>query len=102
MLESTLVIAQGEMGRTPFLNDRGGRDHWTRCWPILVAGGGVRGGQVIGASDAFGAEPKDRPLHAGQIFATILHLLGAEPNEPTPAAERGLRTDHDPIAELVG
>src|SRR5262249_37542809 len=63
MLDNTLVVAMGEFGRTPQLNRRGGRDHWTRAWSILFAGGGIQGGQVIGASDAHGGEPIDRPVH---------------------------------------
>jgi hypothetical protein len=76
LLEETLVVAMGEFGRTPRLNRNGGRDHWTRCWSILLAGGGVRGGQVIGASDRHGAEPAERPVHAAEIAATIAEVLG--------------------------
>jgi uncharacterized protein (DUF1501 family) len=60
LLDTTLVVALGEFGRTPQLNSRGGRDHHPGVWTVLFAGSGVRGGQVIGASDAHGAEPKDR------------------------------------------
>src|SRR4051794_14095126 len=59
MLETTLVLAMGEFGRTPYLNARGGRDHWPGVWSVLFAGAGVRGGQVVGSSDAIGAEPKE-------------------------------------------
>jgi hypothetical protein len=78
MLDSTLVVAQGEFGRTPHVNDRGGRDHWPGCWSILMAGGGLEGGQVIGSSDSLAAEPRDRPVHAREIFATILSALGRD------------------------
>ena len=54
-------MAAGEFGRTPFLNPRGGRDHWPGVWTVLLAGAGVRGGAVVGASDRFGGEPADRP-----------------------------------------
>ncbi len=76
LLERTLVVVTGEFGRTPKFNCNGGRDHWPSVWTALVAGGGVRGGQVIGASDADGAEPKDRPVHARDIHATMLQALG--------------------------
>jgi uncharacterized protein (DUF1501 family) len=75
LLDSTLVVALGEIGRTPKLNRHGGRDHWPRVWSILMAGGGVQGGQVIGRSDRHGAEPADRPLHAAEIAATVCHAL---------------------------
>jgi len=77
LLDETLVIAMGEMGRTPRLNTNGGRDHWTRCWSIALAGGGVRGGQVIGASDRDGAEPTNRPVTCGEVMASIYHAMGA-------------------------
>jgi uncharacterized protein (DUF1501 family) len=73
LLGRTLIVATGEFGRSPKINWRGGRDHWTRVWTALFAGGGVRGGQVIGGSDRLGREPRDRPVHAGAIANTILH-----------------------------
>jgi uncharacterized protein (DUF1501 family) len=75
-LHRTLVIATGEFGRTPKFNCNGGRDHWPGVWTALVAGGGVRGGQVLGSSDADGATPKNRPVQAVDLHATILHALG--------------------------
>jgi uncharacterized protein (DUF1501 family) len=76
MLDETLVVAMGEMGRTPYLNANGGRDHWTGCWSILMAGGGVRGGQVIGASDRLASEPVRRPVSCGDVYASICHATG--------------------------
>src|SRR5207253_9145051 len=76
LLGNTLVVAMGEFGRTPQLNPRGGRDHWPGVWSVLFAGGGVRGGQVVGASDRHGAEPRDRPVAAAQVAATIYGALG--------------------------
>ena len=76
LLESVLVLAAGEFGRTPRINSYGGRDHWTGCWTAVFAGGGVRGGQVVGASDAIGSEPRDRPVTPAQIVATVFHSLG--------------------------
>jgi hypothetical protein len=64
-----LVVCTGEMGRNPRINPRGGRDHWTRCWSALIAGGGTPGGQIIGDSNAQGAEPVDRPVHVRDLAA---------------------------------
>ena len=88
LLASTLVVAMGEFGRTPYLNARGGRDHWPGVWSILLAGGGIRGGQVIGSSDALGAEPMDRPVTPPQVAATIYRALGIErASDATPISE---------------
>ncbi|MBM4070036.1 MAG: DUF1501 domain-containing protein [Planctomycetes bacterium] len=76
MLDSTLVVAMGEFGRTPRLNARGGRDHWPAAWSILFAGGGVHGGQVIGATNHIGAEVRDRPVSPPEVSASILSALG--------------------------
>lgn len=71
LLETTLVVSMGEFGRTPRLNLRGGRDHWTGVWSVLLAGGSVAGGQALGSSDRWGAEPRDEPMHAAQIAALM-------------------------------
>jgi uncharacterized protein (DUF1501 family) len=76
LLGNTLVCCLAEFGRTPRMNPDGGRDHWPQCFTTYFAGGGVRGGQVIGASDAIASEPVDRPVAPGEITATILHALG--------------------------
>jgi hypothetical protein len=76
LLDSTLVVAAGEFGRTPRINPRGGRDHWPGVWTALLAGAGVRGGAVVGASDSRGAEPADRPVSPQGFVATIYHALG--------------------------
>jgi hypothetical protein len=76
LLQTVLVLAVGEFGRTPRINSHGGRDHWTGCRTAVFAGGGVRGGQVIGSSDAIGSEPRDRPVMPAQIVATVYHGLG--------------------------
>ena len=78
LLQSTMVLAMGEFGRTPRLNASGGRDHWPGVWSILFAGGRVRGGQSIGASDRLGAEPRDRPISPSQVAASVYHGLGIE------------------------
>ncbi|HVK12584.1 MAG TPA: DUF1501 domain-containing protein [Gemmataceae bacterium] len=80
LLESTLVIAMGEFGRTPKLNSRGGRDHWPRAFSVVLAGGGVRGGQVVGSSDRVGESPKDDPVTPADLARTIYTLLGIDPD----------------------
>lgn len=78
LLEETLVIVAGEFGRTPRLNARGGRDHWCGAWSALLAGGGIRGGCVLGASDARGSSVAERPVAPAELAATILHSLGID------------------------
>ncbi len=86
-LDETLVIAMGEFGRTPKLNMRGGRDHWPRVFSVVMAGGGVRGGQVIGSSDSIGESPKDRPVTPYELAYTIYELLGVDPNSDLHTAD---------------
>lgn len=81
MLDSTLVILMGEFGRTPKLNPRGGRDHWPRAFSVVLAGGGIRGGQVIGKSDAHGERPADRPVSPADLAHTIYRALGIDPTQ---------------------
>jgi hypothetical protein len=76
MLESTLVIAAGEFGRSPKINLRGGRDHWTGAWTIVMAGGGEPGGRVIGSTDRLGMEPSSYPMLASTIANTVKKWLG--------------------------
>src|SRR6185503_5167201 len=71
LFDSTLVIAISEFGRSPKINPMGGRDHWPRCQTAILAGGGTEGGQVIGNSDAIGAEPRDNPLSLSALLASI-------------------------------
>lgn len=80
LLEQTLVVWMGEFGRTPKFNAAGGRDHWGHVFSLALAGGGVRGGQVIGSSDSRGAYPKDRRVRPPELTATIFHCLGIAPN----------------------
>ncbi|MCA9152893.1 MAG: DUF1501 domain-containing protein, partial [Planctomycetales bacterium] len=79
MLDETLVIAMGEFGRTPKLNQRGGRDHWPRVFSCVLAGAGIRGGQVIGSSDKWGESPSDNPVTPADLAFTIYTLLGIDP-----------------------
>ena len=104
LLDNTMIVGMGEFGRTPKVNPAGGRDHWPQCWTILMAGGGIKGGQVVGASDDIAAAPKDRPTTPAQIAATIYHALGVPlelelpgaQSRPIPLVERGV----EPIKEL--
>ncbi len=79
LLEETLVVWMGEFGRTPHINANASRDHWPRCYSVLMAGGGLRRGAIVGRSDGDGADPADRPIGLGDIAATIYHLLGIDP-----------------------
>ena len=78
LLESTVVIVTGEFGRTPYVNAAQGRDHWPTCWSLLLGGGGIRGGQIIGASDERGAQVAERMVTMGDLFATIYKALGID------------------------
>jgi hypothetical protein len=79
LLDSTLVIALGEFGRTPRINGDGGRDHWPHCYSVFLAGGGVRGGYVHGASDRLGAFPAVNPVTPADLAATIFWRFGIDP-----------------------
>jgi uncharacterized protein (DUF1501 family) len=76
MLDETLVVWMGEFGRSPKINKSAGRDHWGAVYSTALAGGGIRGGQVIGASDALGGQPKESVVSPSDFAATILHALG--------------------------
>ena len=80
MLGETLVMCLSEFGRSPRINKAGGRDHWGRVFSVALAGGGVRGGQVYGASDRQGGEPADGRVTPADLTATALHCLGFEPD----------------------
>jgi hypothetical protein len=97
LLDETLVVLMSEMGRTPRVNPAGGRDHWTFCYSVLLAGAGIRGGTVYGASDAQAAYVKDLPVSTSDICATIYECLGIDPDmavhdragRPVPVAQGG-------------
>lgn len=78
LLESTLVIAMGEFGRTPTINAALGRDHWPNCWSLALAGGGIKTGQVIGSSDERGSNVTERVVTMGDLYATIYQALGID------------------------
>jgi len=78
LLDSTIVLVMGEFGRTPDLNPSGGRDHYPTCWSLAIGGGGIRGGQVVGASDERGALVASRMVTMGDIFATVYKAFGID------------------------
>ena len=80
LLDSTLVVVMGEMGRTPRINKNAGRDHWPQCGFVLMTGGGVKRGQVYGTSDKHGGYPIDSAVSSGDIVATIYQLVGVDPH----------------------
>jgi hypothetical protein len=84
MLESTLVVVTGDMGRTPKVNGKAGRDHWPQCGFCLFAGGGARPGVVHGTTDKIAAFPSDHPVSAGDLVATVYHLVGVDPEATVP------------------
>jgi uncharacterized protein (DUF1501 family) len=101
------VIVWGEFGRTPTINKDAGRDHWPRVSSALLAGGGMRTGQVIGATDRLGGEPSERPVRFGEVFATLYHNLGIDVNKATLADLSGrpnflVPEGAQPMRELVG
>lgn len=103
-LDKTLVVVLSEFGRTPRINDAAGRDHWARCFSCLMAGGGVSGGNIIGASDADGMEPAERPVNVADLHASIAYALGIDlekeiltpQGRPMPLVRKGAR----PVSEL--
>ena len=98
------VVAWGEFGRTPRINKNAGRDHWPQVGGGLIAGGGIQAGQVIGATDRLGAKPAKRPIHFGEIHATLYRNLGIDPEtKVTDLSGRPqyLVDHHDPLPELI-
>jgi uncharacterized protein (DUF1501 family) len=104
LLDTTMVVALGEFGRTPKVNPAGGRDHHPGVWTILMGGGPLQGGRVVGESDELGYVPKSRPVTPGAVAATIYKGLGLDPhrelpgpqNRPLPLVDYGVQ----PINEL--
>jgi len=104
LLETTAVFVTGEFGRTPKINQRGGRDHYPRAMFCLLAGGGMEGGQVIGASDAKGEGPRDRVISPDDVAATFYHTLGIDHTKEyhTPTGRPVMIVRHgQPIPELL-
>src|SRR5439155_19782881 len=108
LLDTTLVIWMGEFGRTPRINQRGaqpGRDHYPRAWSSVMFGGGIRGGQVIGRTDAEAATVTERPVSTLDFMATVCRILGIDYNKqnqsgigrPVRIVDRGA----NPITQLI-
>src|SRR5256886_15217616 len=104
MLDNTMVACLAEFGRTPKINPAGGRDHWPQCWTVNFAGGGVKGGRVVGLSDEIGGDSAERPVKPAEIVATIFHGLGLdlEAHLPGPQSRPFSLVDYgtQPIREL--
>jgi hypothetical protein len=110
LLDDVLVVWLGEFGRTPRrgvqfsnnANNSTGRDHWCNCYSVVMAGGGVKGGQAVGSSDWIGGYPKERPTHISDVAATIYHALGVDPRLQLFDIQGQLRfiCDGQPVQEL--
>jgi hypothetical protein len=104
LLDSTLVVWMGDFGRTPIINKAAGRDHWPQCYSMVLAGGGIRGGQVVGESDRTGSAPKSRPVTPADVHATIFTALGYDPHIITYPSAVGVPTplsEGEPIHEIL-
>jgi uncharacterized protein (DUF1501 family) len=104
LLESTLVIWMGDFGRTPKINADAGRDHWPQCYSVILAGGGIRGGQVVGATDRQAAFPTERPVTPADLHATVYEALGYDPaaiSYPSFDGRPMPLTEGTPIHELL-
>ncbi len=104
MIDQVLIVVMGEFGRTPRVNPAGGRDHWGNVFSVLLAGVGLRHGQVIGSSTARGENPRERPLRPDHILATTYHVLGIDPRQTVldqTGRPRELLADPEPIRELL-
>ncbi len=104
MLDDTLVVMLGEFGRTPKINKTVGRDHWGPCQSVVLAGGGVRGGQVYGASDRHAAYPKSSPVSPEDLIATMYHAMGIAPDQRIHDREHRPHklSEGRPLVELFG
>jgi hypothetical protein len=104
MLDDVTVIAWGEFGRTPAINKEAGRDHWPQVSCAILAGGGMKTGQAIGSTDRNGGNAKDRPVGFGDIFATLYHNLGLNPETTTindPTGRPQYVTEGKALPELI-
>jgi uncharacterized protein (DUF1501 family) len=105
LLQSTLVVWMGEFGRTPRINANAGRDHWPRSWSVVMGGGGIQGGQAIGATDKDGIEVTERPVGVTDVIATMARAMGIDPATQfvTPRGRPMKVVDGGkPIGELIG
>lgn len=103
LLEETVVAVLSEFGRTPRINPKGGRDHYPNAWTNFLAGGNIRGGQVIGSTDKIGSRPNDFPVEPPQILASIYHAMGINLNTtmmPGPGDRPVRLVEAEPIRQL--
>ncbi|MCI0638761.1 MAG: DUF1501 domain-containing protein [Gemmataceae bacterium] len=110
LLDDVLVLWMGEFGRTPRMgvnfsnntNNVGGRDHWCNCYSVVLAGGGVRGGRVVGSSDQVAGYPRERPVHISDLTATLFHVFGVDPRSQLYDIQGQLRfiCEGNPVLEL--
>jgi hypothetical protein len=104
MLDDVTIVVWGEFGRTPRINKDAGRDHWPQVSCALLAGGGMKLGQAVGATNRLGEYAKDRPVQFGEVFATLYHNLGLDPARTTivdPTGRPQYLVEHEVIKELV-
>jgi len=106
LADDVTVIAWGEFGRTPIISKQVGRDHWPRVSCALLAGGGMRTGQMIGSTDRLGGEANSRPVRFAEVFSTLYHNLGIDPKAAQLTDLHGrpqylLDGNVEPIQELV-
>ena len=104
LLDSTLVVVMGEMGRSPRVNGKAGRDHWPQCGFSFMIGGGVKQGMVFGSTDRHAGYPESHPVSPGDVVATIYHLLGIDPHMTVPQLDgRPVAIAHggDPIRHVI-
>ncbi len=103
--DEVAVVVWGEFGRTPRINKDAGRDHWPQVNCALVAGGGLRGGQVIGATNRLGEYAQDRPVHFSEVVSTMYHVMGIDTTKVTindPTGRPQYLVNGEPIKELIG
>jgi hypothetical protein len=103
LLDDTVVVMWGEFGRTPKINNNAGRDHWSPVMSALIAGGGMRMGQAIGASTERGERPKDRPYKPANVLATIYRAIGIDPSQTFNSGTGRpmyVLDERDPVVEL--
>lgn len=106
LLDHTAIVVLGEFGRTPRINAKGGRDHWPNTQSIMLAGGGIKHGQVLGETDKTGGVPVDRPVHIQEVFATLYRTLGMDVNTIKVPDHQGrprylVDENRQPLAELI-
>jgi uncharacterized protein (DUF1501 family) len=104
MLDDVSIVVWGEMGRSPKINKEAGRDHWSQVSCALLAGGGIRGGQVLGATNRLGEFASERPVHVQEVIATLYHNLGIDVATTTltdPTGRPQYLVEREPIRELI-